>query len=97
MSLEDEFNSAVDRLPLKIKNISQEDQLFFYARYKVAKIGPCNTEKPPFYKPKDVAKWNAWKEQSELSQQMAMQEYIMKYEMLFPDEDLSLPTYPLAK
>ena len=47
--LEERFLAATKFLPAIMTKVSSEDLLYFYARYKQATVGPCNTEKPGFF------------------------------------------------
>ena len=58
---EQEFNAATKHLPSILSNVASPDLLYFYARYKQATVGPCNTDKPGFFDFKGKEKWNAWK------------------------------------
>ena len=46
---EQKFNAASKHLPSILSNVASQDLLYFYARYKQATVGPCNTEKPGFF------------------------------------------------
>lgn len=50
--------------------------LDLYGLYKVATAGPCNVKKPSIFERKGLAKWSAWKRQSGLPADEAMQRYI---------------------
>ena len=58
--LEMDFELATKYVRGLAGSASQEDLLFFYARYKQATVGVCNVEKPSFYQLKEKSKWNAW-------------------------------------
>ena len=47
--IELKFNAASKHLPSILSNVPSQDLLYFYARYKQATVGPCNTEKPGFF------------------------------------------------
>jgi len=75
---EQKFNAASKHLPSILSNVASQDLLYFYARYKQATVGPCNTEKPGFFDFKGKEKWNAWKALSDMSSKTAMEEYTAK-------------------
>jgi len=76
--IEVKFNAASKHLTTILNNVSSQDLLYFYARYKQATVGPCNTDKPGFFDFKGKEKWNAWKALSEMSSKTAMEEYTVK-------------------
>ena len=47
--LQEKFESAAKYLPGLSSKLSSDTLLYFYARYKQANIGPCNTDKPGFF------------------------------------------------
>ena len=47
--IEQKFNAASKHLPSILSKVESPDLLYFYARYKQATVGPCNTEKPGFF------------------------------------------------
>ncbi|KXN88623.1 Acyl-CoA-binding protein [Leucoagaricus sp. SymC.cos] len=57
---------------------TQDDQLFFYARYKQATIGDVNIERPGLFDFKGKVKWDAWDEIKGKSKEDAMKEYVEK-------------------
>ena len=59
--------------------------LKFYARYKQAREGPCNIEKPGFFNFQAKEKWNAWNSLGNMCQERAMQEYIAKLTEIDPE------------
>ncbi|KAG9296817.1 hypothetical protein G9A89_002214 [Geosiphon pyriformis] len=56
--------------------LSNDVKLKLYAYYKSSTIGPCNTSKPSLFEFTARAKWEAWKETGEMSQEEAMTRYI---------------------
>jgi len=72
------FESIAPKLPADIL-------LKFYARYKQAKEGPCNIEKPGFFNFQAKEKWNAWNSLGNMCQDRAMQEYIGKLTEIDPE------------
>ncbi|VDC06850.1 unnamed protein product [Peniophora sp. CBMAI 1063] len=57
---------------------SQDDQLYFYARYKQATIGDVNTARPGMLDFVGKAKWDAWKKLEGTSKETAQEEYVKK-------------------
>ncbi|XP_006459070.1 hypothetical protein AGABI2DRAFT_65818 [Agaricus bisporus var. bisporus H97] len=57
---------------------SQDDQLFFYARFKQATIGDVNIPRPGMLDFTGKAKWDAWNEIKGKSKEDAMKEYVEK-------------------
>ena len=47
--IEQKFNAASKHLPSILSKVESPDLLYFYARFKQATVGPCNTEKPGFF------------------------------------------------
>ena len=60
--LEMDFELATKYVRGLAGTASQEDLLYFYARYKQATVGKCDAPKPSFYQLKEKSKWNAWNE-----------------------------------
>ena len=58
--LEMDFELATKYVRGLAGTASQEDLLYFYARYKQATVGKCDVAKPSFYQLKEKSKWNAW-------------------------------------
>ena len=56
--------------------VSNKTKLLFYGLYKVA-MGEKLPDKPRANNPMEKAKWDAWKNQSDLSKSEARQAYIM--------------------
>eukprot|EP00461_Guttulinopsis_vulgaris_P000668 UN00668 len=68
--------------------LSQSDQLKFYALYKIANDGLCNTPAPSKLKFVAYAKWSAWNSASKdekLTPQQAKEKYIAELTRLVPD------------
>ncbi|XP_049336210.1 acyl-CoA-binding domain-containing protein 5A isoform X2 [Astyanax mexicanus] len=55
---------------------SNEMMLKFYSYYKQATLGPCNIPRPGFWDPVGKAKWDAWNELGDMSQEEAMGAYV---------------------
>ncbi|OQV18347.1 putative Acyl-CoA-binding domain-containing protein 5 [Hypsibius exemplaris] len=80
-SIRETFEAAVQvirTIPSSSFQPSREMTLRFYGLYKQALEGPCKTLKPSFYEVENSAKWHAWKAEENLSQEAAMEEYVME-------------------
>lgn len=76
MTLEEEFNKAVDHTKMLSQRPSNEVLLKLYALYKQATKGDNKGEKPAEFDIKAIAKFNAWNSLKGKSSEAAMQEYI---------------------
>lgn len=74
--LEATFSRASGYLQGLAATLSTEKLLYFYARYKQACEGPCNTGKPGFFDFKGKQKWEAWKALGNMTKEDAMTEYV---------------------
>merc|ERR1711970_490147 len=59
-------------------NLTQSQQLEFYALYKIAVKGPCDTPEPSFFYPTERRKWNAYNDltQTGISSAQAQFNYV---------------------
>lgn len=71
--LKADFDRAAAYLRCIAGKLDISDLLFFYARFKQAKEGPCNTPKPGFFDFQGKQKWSAWKELGDANPERAMQ------------------------
>ena len=85
--LQEQFESAAKYMAGVSSKLSPDTLLYFYARYKQAKIGPCDTDKPGFFNFQGKQKWSAWKSLGDMTTETAMQEYIEKLDEIDPDWD----------
>jgi len=77
MSLQEDFQKAVDRSKTDIKEKpSNEELLNLYALYKQGEEGDVPGERPGGFDFKAIAKYNAWEELKGKSSEDAMKEYI---------------------
>lgn len=83
--LEQEFESAADRVKDLVQTASRDQLLYLYARYKQVKVGKCNTSKPGFFDFEGQRKWQAWKQLGDMDAEQAMQEYISLVNVLDPE------------
>ncbi|KAJ3189392.1 hypothetical protein HDU85_003021 [Gaertneriomyces sp. JEL0708] len=76
-STEDHFKAAVEYVSSHGERLqlSNDILLQFYALFKTATVGPCNTSKPGLLDFTGRAKWNAWKD-CMLTKEEAMTKYI---------------------
>lgn len=74
--LQESFNNAAQHLKSLVDRLSSEDLLFFYARYKQATVGPCNSKRPGMFDFQGKQKWDAWKKLGSMESEQAMQEYV---------------------
>src|SRR4051812_14813723 len=72
-SIFDEAAKYLTRSTLKLTN---DQKLTFYALFKQATIGPCNTPKPSILSMYDRTKWNAWNDLGKLSKDEAIVRYV---------------------
>jgi diazepam-binding inhibitor (GABA receptor modulator, acyl-CoA-binding protein) len=77
MSLDAEFEAAVDSISNKVnKTMSDEELKEIYSLYKQATVGDINTERPGMLDFKGKAKWDAWNGKKGMSQEEAKQKYV---------------------
>ena len=61
------FHYATEHVKTIIGNLSSEDLLYFYGRYKQSMIGACDTDRPSFFDFSGKQKWDAWKKVGDIS------------------------------
>lgn len=88
--LEAVFTKAAAHLQTLAANLGQDKLLFFYARYKQANEGSCNTPKPGFFDFKGKQKWEAWKSLGNMQKDDAMREYVSAIADVDPDWELKI-------
>ena len=76
MSIEEDFNDAVERSKRLSERPSNDILLKIYALYKQATEGDVNGERPGGFDFKAAAKFNAWEALKGKSQDEARREYI---------------------
>jgi diazepam-binding inhibitor (GABA receptor modulator, acyl-CoA-binding protein) len=76
MATQQEFESAVERSKTLTERPSNDVLLKLYALYKQGSEGDVNTERPGGFDFKNIAKWDAWKQQQGKSQDEARAEYV---------------------
>lgn len=88
--LETVFSKAAAHLPSVATALAQDKLLFFYARYKQANEGACDTPKPGFFDFKGRQKWEAWKNLGDMSKKDAMKEYVSAIADVDPDWEMKV-------
>lgn len=79
--IEQNFKFAVDQIKSSnsTKTVSDDLKLRFYALYKQATIGKCNTPKPWAVQVVERAKWDAWNTLGTMTKETAMVKYCELY------------------
>jgi acyl-CoA-binding protein len=82
----DLFNEATIYVRKKTSEISKENLLYLYGRYKYAHEGPCNTSRPGgILNLEAKSKWDSWNSvEKNLTKEKAKEQYIAKLDGLFP-------------
>ena len=70
-----EFEMAIENVK-KLKNITDLQKLSLYGLYKQATIGNININKPSFWDRVGLAKWNAWNNNKNLTNDEAKNKYV---------------------
>ncbi len=76
MATQEEFESAVERSKTLSERPSNDALLKLYALFKQATEGDVNTERPGGFDFKNIAKWDAWKQQEGKDKEQAKEDYI---------------------
>ncbi|KAL5012405.1 hypothetical protein ScPMuIL_010956 [Solemya velum] len=84
MCLDEMFEKAASKVIQMAAFMDSENMLYFYARYKQAKEGPCKVSKPGLFDFKGKQKWEAWKKLADMEKETAMLEYIALLSSLEP-------------
>lgn len=82
--LEERFDAAVSYLPTIVTTLKSDQLLKFYAFYKQATVGKCNTPSPYWYNFQSKQKWDAWKALGEMPQEEAMAQYVSFLDEILP-------------
>ncbi|KAH8238140.1 hypothetical protein KR032_000099 [Drosophila birchii] len=82
---EELFHRAADHVTRQTTVLSSADLLAFYAFYKQALEGPCETPSPSLLQPKARSKWQAWRNLGKMTTKAARQAYVQKLQMLQPE------------
>lgn len=83
--MEDQFSSAAKFLESVAMQLGPSELLQFYAYYKQATQGKCNTARPSWFNMTAKQKWDAWHALGNLSQEEAMRKYTGLLTQLFPN------------
>ena len=75
-SLDEVFQLATEYVKYQSRKLDSEKLLYFYARFKQANIGKCNTSRPGMFDFQGKAKWDAWNKLGDMGKSQAMLEYI---------------------
>lgn len=73
---EEQFNRAAKYLETIANDLDQNVLLKFYALYKQATVGDCNTSKPGMFSLQAKAKWNSWNDLKGTSKVDASNRYV---------------------
>lgn len=65
--------------------MKSEELLYFYARFKQANNGPCNTSRPGLFDFQGKQKWDAWKKMGDKSRRDSMLEYVNELTAIDPE------------
>lgn len=76
MATQADFESAVERSKTLAERPGNNVLLQLYGLYKQATEGDVNTERPGGFDFKNIAKWDAWKQQEGKSQEEARAGYV---------------------
>jgi len=82
MSLQEQFESAVNRSKELTKRPSNEELLQLYALFKQATEGDVSGERPGGFDFKGIAKYDSWAELKGKSKDAAMQDYVQLVDRL---------------
>lgn len=82
--LDYKFNKYISKIK-KLDNVSNEDKLYLYARYKQANDGDNSRDKPSLLNIVEMAKWKAWYEIKGMSSDDAKKDYIKKVKALWKE------------
>jgi acyl-CoA-binding protein len=77
-----DFNDAADAVAKNTTRIDQTTLLELYGFYKQATVGSCNISKPGIFNMQGRAKWSAWNDLKEMTQEEAKAKYIARVKAL---------------
>ncbi|CAG2227044.1 Acyl-CoA-binding domain-containing protein 6 [Mytilus edulis] len=90
--IKDLFEGASKYLRHVAGSQNGDNLLYFYARYKQATEGQCNSKKPGMFDFQGKQKWEAWKRLGDKPKEMAMLEYISHMTSLYPGWEAEMDT-----
>jgi len=76
---EENFKFAAEQVSNSGGKATNDDKLKFYALYKQATVGPCNTSQPWKVDVTNRAKWDEWNDLGKMSKEDAMVKYCDYY------------------
>ncbi|CAH0390230.1 unnamed protein product [Bemisia tabaci] len=82
MSLDEQFNKAVEDVKNLVKTPADDELLEIYALYKQGTVGDVNTDRPGMFDLKGKAKWDAWNGKKGTSSEAAKQSYVATVQKL---------------
>lgn len=84
-----DFERAVEFVrsmpPKGAEQPSTELKLRFYALYKQATVGDCDSPQPSFYQFEAKSKWNAWMGVKGMAKEQAQAEYVRELDAFDPE------------
>lgn len=78
------FDDAARYLTASSLKLSNAQKLSFYALFKQATVGPCNTPKPSLLSMYERTKWNAWNDLGRMSKDEAIVRYVAELDKVSP-------------
>jgi diazepam-binding inhibitor (GABA receptor modulating acyl-CoA-binding protein) len=81
--LDYKFSKYISKIKELDKDISDEDKLYLYSRYKQANEGDNTRDKPSILNRVEMEKWKAWNELKGMDIDIAKKEYIKKVKDLW--------------
>lgn len=78
------FDDAARYLTKSSLKLSNAQKLTFYALFKQATVGPCNTPKPSLLSMYERTKWNAWNDLNRMSKDEAIARYVAELDKVSP-------------
>jgi len=81
--LDYKFSKYISKIKELDKDISDEDKLYLYSRYKQANEGDNSRDKPSILNRVEMEKWKSWNELKGMDIDIAKKEYIKKVKDLW--------------
>ena len=85
MSLDDQFQTALDNVKTLPSTPSNESLLELYGLFKQATTGDAQGKRPGMFSMEARAKWDAWNGRKGMSKDQAMDKYVATVERLEAD------------
>lgn len=86
--LQETFDQASNYLKNIVGDLETEQLLYLYARFKQAKEGKCQTQRPGFFDFQGKQKWDAWSKLEDMSGSTAMEQYVQAMNEIDPEWQL---------